>query len=661
MNPEWHFALTNQTLWERLASPRSLGLLLWLGLALLTVALVLLTRTRWGQTKPLSKCIVLSVFAHILFLAYASGTKLVFDYPASSRGEIVRLSLLAPEETPSAESEEEVDDWEESFATPPAVMASTAPARKTSEVLVPEAESTGVPDLSIPPQPQSLAQTEPTHETAPVPQPQLPAREPPLPTELAVEPSLAESDAADMRPNAAAPLERLTDNTTSNNSSAPADESPLEDLLPEANRLQRLTDISIQSPTADSTSGALDQTMLSENRDPDGGAAGSSAAARAIGAPESVAALIAAVPTVRRLGDSLPLPDLFKLRNAPGRQSIAAQLGCTNESEAAVQSALAWLAANQEADGRWNSARHGGNAEDRVLGHDRQHAGIDADPGITGLAVLAFLGAGQTHYEGQYRQHVQRGLEYLIDLQKEDGSLAGNSRLFARMYCHGIAALSLSEALAMTGDERLQPFVERAMRYTVAAQHAGTGGWRYQPGDKGDTSQLGWQILALRSAELAGIAIPLRTRQGADRFLESVTSGPQRGLASYRAGESPSRSMTAEALVCRFFLSSPKEPTVREAVTYIAAEPPQANNVNLYYWYYATLALFQVQGEEWQDWNTALQEQLLRLQHTSGSLAGSWDPDPVWGGYGGRVYTTALAAMCLEVYYRYLPILGGAK
>ena len=32
---------------------------------------------------------------------------------------------------------------------------------------------------------------------------------------------------------------------------------------------------------------------------------------------------------------------------------------------------------------------------------------------------------------------------------------------------------------------------------------------------------------------------------------------------------------------------------------------------------------------------------------------GSWDPDCAWGGVGGRVYSTAMVALCLEVYHRY--------
>jgi hypothetical protein len=62
-----------------------------------------------------------------------------------------------------------------------------------------------------------------------------------------------------------------------------------------------------------------------------------------------------------------------------------------------------------------------------------------------------------------------------------------------------------------------------------------------------------------------------------------------------------------------------------------------------------------VQGPAWQQWNTAMQQQLLRLQRSDGHLAGSWDPDTVWGSYGGRIYSTAMATLCLEIYYRYLP------
>jgi hypothetical protein len=115
--------------------------------------------------------------------------------------------------------------------------------------------------------------------------------------------------------------------------------------------------------------------------------------------------------------------------------------------------------------------------------------------------------------------------------------------------------------------------------------------------------------------------------------------------------------MTAEAMVCRLFLELRLDPaTVEEAVRTIMSEPPQTGTMNLYYWYYATLALFQLKGPAWEDWNTQLQQRLLASQERAGPNAGSWPTNTVWGGYGGRVYTTAMATLCLEVYYRYLPI-----
>ena len=79
-------------------------------------------------------------------------------------------------------------------------------------------------------------------------------------------------------------------------------------------------------------------------------------------------------------------------------------------------------------------------------------------------------------------------------------------------------------------------------------------------------------------------------------------------------------------------------------------------SVDLYYWHFGSLALYQVGGDAWKTWNAALQTRLLEAQESRGAQAGSWPPDTVWGGYGGRVYSTALAALCLEVYYRYLPL-----
>jgi hypothetical protein len=351
------------------------------------------------------------------------------------------------------------------------------------------------------------------------------------------------------------------------------------------------------------------------------------------------------------------MPEIYKLRVAPNRSELAAKQGATPATEEAVKAALKWLAANQEADGRWDARRHGAGRELMVGGRDREGAGTKADTGMTGLALLAFLARGHTHLEGDYQTNVRLGLEYLLRSQGSDGSLGGQATTFAFMYSHAMATLAVSEAYAMTKDQRLRDPVRRAVAYTMAAQNATSGGWRYKPGDPGDTSQLGWQLMALKSADLGGIPIPERTRKGIERFLKAVSSGDYGGMAAYRPGEAASRAMTAEALVCRQFLGAkPDHPASREAGDYVLGDLPGQGEANYYYWYYATLGMYQLQGVHWRQWNDALQTTLVAGQQKSGPLAGSWDPSDRWGGYGGRIYSTALATLCLEVYYRFLPL-----
>ena len=76
----------------------------------------------------------------------------------------------------------------------------------------------------------------------------------------------------------------------------------------------------------------------------------------------------------------------------------------------------------------------------------------------------------------------------------------------------------------------------------------------------------------------------------------------------------------------------------------------------MYYWYYGTLAMYISGGEAWEQWNQQMKHTLLTLQTTSGVNEGSWEPNGLWAGYGGRAYSTAMAALTLEVYYRYLPV-----
>jgi hypothetical protein len=260
-------------------------------------------------------------------------------------------------------------------------------------------------------------------------------------------------------------------------------------------------------------------------------------------------------PLPRVRADGQPLPKVYSLRNAENRMQTVIKRGGSPETEQAVAKALRWLAENQSKDGRWNPRKLGGGREDRVLGHDREGAGSNADSGITALATLAFLANGHTHLEGPYQHVVQNALEYIVSQQDSNaGDLAGNAKLFARMYCHSMALLAISEAYAMTGDRRLAVAVQRGVNFSLRAQNPRDGGWRYQPGDEGDMSQFGWQVLALHSAQGGGIDVPRSSKDNMVRFLDRCCISANKGVAAYRPGQGPNTTMTAEALVCRSLL-----------------------------------------------------------------------------------------------------------
>jgi hypothetical protein len=650
--------------------------LLWGGLACLTIALLVLMRTRWGQSRPLRKCLVLSVLAHLLLVGYATTVNIVASAPLAAKEQSIDVSLTEEEiartfDVPNTTAP--VDPWDALGRQPALPPEPVEVARAESAELEPEALPANAPTepaapplksaepieapsaqrregvrTDVPDRPQ-LERRQPYADTSQSP-PERSAR-PGLPSPLLEQPlPMPRLAHVQTTPNPEQSLAGLNDSLTRAAQGKPAEWS-----TPQSPQTGVRTDAAPapgMGPSAPATQTIRPPSLAMRDST---GASGLDAMEPVRGNPDVLGA--AMLPTNRRDSGEHPLPPIYRLRMAPDRSRLAQLNGATPETETAVKAALAWLAANQSADGHWDAKSHGAGRELLVAGRDRQGAGSQADTGLTGLALLAFLASGHTHQDGLYQSNVRRGLEYLLSIQGRDGNLGGKAATYEFMYCHAMAACALSEAYGMTGDPGLREPVYRAVQYTLAAQDPSGGGWRYSPGDPGDTSQLGWQLMALRSAELAGIPIPERARQGVSRYLESASSGQYGGLAAYRPVEGPSRPMTAEALVCRFFLGlTPAHPAAKEAADYIGGELPGEGRKNLYYWYYATLGMYYLQGEQWERWNQAVQKTLIGSQQKRGSLAGSWDADSVWGGYGGRVYSTALATLCLEVYYRFLPL-----
>jgi hypothetical protein len=650
----------------------------WLGLVIFTTCLAVLMYTRWGQYRPLRKCMILSLLAHLVLACYA--TTIHIAAPIRQWGEPIRVSLgdgpvqNAPGggSGPTANTNEQ--PWE--------VFPDNAASRpKLSDVdrgemgaLVEAKRLVRAGDARLPGDPAldriALGDLKPLRPTAALASAAKATGK--LAEAIEAPPAQRREAAATAIPNDTAIVDRLANDTPGRPVRTLSDELPAA-LLQQLSPLPPMSD----ADTGEQPSGFVSrastssirirpfsrvaddvQVAAADTRLVKIGGLGDSIGKRGGGEGGSGSPGVSLTGTVNAVGSGgQAVPDPYRLRVAPNRNEIAQSRGGTAATEAAVKAALKWLADNQDADGRWNPRKHDAGKETKVLGQSRMNAGSQADSAMTGLALLAFLASGHTHLEGPYRDDVRRGLEYLMRIQAADGNLAGQAAPYEFMYCHAIAAFALSEAYGMTRDVRLRESVQRAVGYTLRAQDPNGGGWRYRPGDAGDTSQLGWQLMVLKSAELAGIPIPDTSRQGVIRFLRSVSSGTYGGQAAYRPGEKVTRTMTAEALVCWQFLGLPRQhPACNEAGDFLLGELPSEGNSNLYYWYYATLGMYQLQGNYWQRWNDALREAVVNRQTKDGPQAGSWDTNDLWGGYGGRVFTTALATLTLEVYYRFLPL-----
>lgn len=639
------------------------------GLILGVVGVGYLMRKRWPAIvvalakHPFAKYVILSVVAHIVIVIWLLTSQL-FRTPALGPGPPAVVVQLGPElgseEAANPEPARQRQPWDA-----PPVEAVTAPAPEL------EAEPMAAPTVERPVTipAEDLRVDSPLADLATVTEP-----------EEVVEAASPWADAP--KPLATMELAQMASIEQSQNSPAaraePPAEQPAEEPRAPGTKPTTLLAEPVELPHAEALSSAHDELWPSgrdaipPNRDlaaadtlPTADQAPMEAATsestgrpRAQLLPPTMASSMLARETraAQVRTDGKPLPSIYRDRWATDRLEIARRRGGSEETEQAVQAALKWLAAAQSSDGRWDSSRYGGGQAVLADTQDRMGAGKNADTGITGLALLAFLGAGHTHLEGEYAETIRRGLDFLLEAQQQrnDASLVGTAGGYAAMYCHGIATLALSEAYSMTGDPQLRAPVQKAIEFTLRAQDRESGGWRYQPGQAGDTSQFGWQLMALTSAHYSGIRIPHETWTRAGGFLNSVAvPGSKGGLASYRPGQRPTAAMTAEALLCRLFLRTPlNHPLIAEAAERIVQLPPGKGRVNYYYWYYGTLSLYHLQDSNWDLWNAALQNQLLPRQADDGS----WDANSVWGPSGGRVYSTALATMTLEVYYRYRPL-----
>jgi hypothetical protein len=352
--------------------------------------------------------------------------------------------------------------------------------------------------------------------------------------------------------------------------------------------------------------------------------------------------------------ETIGLQAMFKAREGEKKKTAIVEHGGNELTIAAVSRGLGWLADHQHEDGHWSLNRFYKAKAKTNLGP----ASYDNDGAATGLALLPFLGDGNTHLAGEHQQTVRKAVQWLVAHQKPDGNLSTLTSGNSHMYAHAIAAIALCEVYGMSKDQNLRAPAQRAVDFIVAAQSKKLGGWRYQPRNDSDTSVVGWQIMALKSAQMASLQVPTECLDLVRKWLATVEGkGTERGRFRYQLGREITLPMTAEALLCLQYLGAGRDdPQLQAGAAYLAANLPKKDGQTSYYWYYGTQVMYHMQGEHWPKWNNALREMLVTTQRKEGELAGTWDPKDQWENQGGRIYATSLRLLMLEVYYRHLPL-----
>ena len=345
------------------------------------------------------------------------------------------------------------------------------------------------------------------------------------------------------------------------------------------------------------------------------------------------------------------VPGGFAGRSGATRVKMALEGGGNTASEAAVARGLTWIARHQAPDGRWGLDDFNQAANCRCGG-----LGLRNDIAGTAFGLLPLLGAGEHHRNprARYGKNCERGLKFLISKQQANGDFTGG------MYAHCLATIAMCEAYAMTGDPLLKQPAQKALNYIRAAQHE-AGGWRYEPKQAGDTSVVGWAVMALKSGQMGGLEAddprePTFARSM--KFLDSVMTSDGSGYGYTRPGDAPTT--TAIGLLCRQYLGwGPRNANLLAGIRTLKKHPPDSLN-SLYYYYYATQVLHHLGGEDWKAWNEKMRDLLVQRQdkgEKNPHAAGSWDPrGDAYAAPGGRLMVTSLSLCTLEVYYRHLPL-----
>jgi hypothetical protein len=343
--------------------------------------------------------------------------------------------------------------------------------------------------------------------------------------------------------------------------------------------------------------------------------------------------------SVQSEGDGASLPD----------GSMAKGM-ITPPTQEAIDQGLAYLARRQRPDGSFGTNHH------------------ERSVAITSLGALAFMAGGHQPGRGLYGTAVTRALDFVLASEdsRKPGFLHSHHVTYQHdgaMYHHGFATLFLAELHGMVQQRELRKRVHETLKNAVNVIVNGQnirGGWRYNPDKKeADISVTVCQMMALRAARNAGVAVPRETVDLCIKYAHSCQEGPgsqHAGGFRYMAqGGPPAFARTAAGVMCLYCAGVYKDRAIDSGLKYLMKYKPGPyfSQPDLHYFYghyYAVQAMWNAGGAYWSEWYPAIRDELIGRAHRH-------RPDGAWMDRICQHYATAMACIILQVPNNYLPIL----
>jgi hypothetical protein len=351
------------------------------------------------------------------------------------------------------------------------------------------------------------------------------------------------------------------------------------------------------------------------------------------------------------------LPGSFYGRvNAEERTLLLREGGGSMASEEAVELGLEWLAQHQflkKDRGLWSTNAFNQAGQCTCVDPGEKH-----DIAGTAFGLLPFLGAGETHKSGKYKDVVSRGIQYLVSKQKKEGNFDDN------YYENALATIAVCEACGLTRDKVLARNAQAAVYYMASVQNS-DGSWGYGKGSPGDLSVTGWQFSALKAAVYADLHVPAGVISRVANFLDKVADPGGLGYGYNTPGAG--RATSATGWLCREYLGwGPDNPKLVKGINNLvqSANFPTREAPGIYFTCYNTQVMHHYGDKPWENWNRATRDLLIDLQDKGKipgleHMKGSWAPSTgEWDKQGGRLMYTALALITLETYYYHVPLYG---